>query len=69
MMRPWARWMARHRMVWVLLLINATLHLPLLVGYAMISSIPQAWRDVRDERRDIRRAGEEARAIRQGGAA
>lgn len=69
LMRPWARWMARHRMVWVLVLGNWMLQPLLFLGYAAFTALPEVWADLLSNHRSIVEAGSEAKAERHGGAA
>lgn len=64
LMRPWARWMVRHRIGFVLIALNWTLHPVAFLIHAVVSGWPDVWTALRETNESILQAMAEEKTER-----
>lgn len=67
-MKPWAAWMVRNHLWWLLMVMLYVFLAPLFLIIQAIKSLPETWGEIESVRTDMKQALVEARAERDAAA-
>lgn len=67
-MKPWAAWMIRNHLWWLLMVMLYVFQAPLFLIIQAIRSLPEAWDEIKSVRTDMKQALVEVRAERDAAA-